>query len=462
MHGCVRATAMRLNQKFVGALKQLHNRHLSYAEGAYVMQAVLFARLRYAMSVAIPSSDLIKRWQTMSNRMLQKSLRSIGISHAVFSAARSAGGMGGKTLLQIRDECVLTLVMSVLNTDTVVAKQLRMALAECEGEAVHGLPVNDPHPTGLETYAGRLRRVLADNDMLIDVRSARRKILPPGQTPRELLGLGYGQEGHLRLKQARVLEIRDVFSCVDRRWKLNESTTRGAGLTAARERLAERRGKRWFLRDDAKAPDGTLLAGYVAAPSRVVEGTEGGLCVVSPNLGWVPRGFGEKAHPEWCPAEDFVWYTDGSFKKDGEEQWVGWATVRDKGGKPDLGGFWNEMGPLGRVGMARPTNNTAELTALNKSVERTPMNATSCEINTDSKSCTTTHAKLRFLTPRAWTRLSTRHEWRLSEALRATRALAARRMAARRTMTRNSSLKRRGTKTLSFVCGSETQTPRRK
>jgi hypothetical protein len=110
--GCSVESFSAMNGKFIQAITQMNNRSISYAVASYVMQAVLYTRLGYGMAVAVPDVEDCRKWQSMANRVLAKALCSQGVKRSVLFAERKYGGMGGKSLLRIRDEVVLTSVMA--------------------------------------------------------------------------------------------------------------------------------------------------------------------------------------------------------------------------------------------------------------------------------------------------------------------------------------------------------------
>ena len=92
MQGASSASFASMNSRYVQALSQLRNRQMSYAEQAYITQAVLHARLSYCMAVVVPSLDEVNRWGKMAMDNLSRALRSKRVAREVLTASRRVGG----------------------------------------------------------------------------------------------------------------------------------------------------------------------------------------------------------------------------------------------------------------------------------------------------------------------------------------------------------------------------------
>ena len=411
--GCRAASYAAMNAQFQAAIQKLYDRNMSFAELSYTIQAVVFARLGYIMTVAIPPDKDVKRWQSQVNALLAKALRSQGIPRAVFAASRRAGGMGCKTIAQIRDEVVLTTVLSLLNeSGSVTGGLLQEAFTIGDSPKVYGCTVNS-RPAGTQWYADRFRGLLHGLDYSL-VRRDADGLAPRGPVPRVALDLERESPAHRSLRRQGMREIRDVVSSNGLIWKPRVTGDGGDGLVLARSGIAApltaRLSGPWAVSRDHE------LTQFVREPYST-QGAEAG--EVLPGLGWVTadvvctRDPVDRARPRTSE-----WWTDGSLKPRGGRSDVGWSAVQGTSGANPGDHAQVEAasisGPLGDVGVDEPTIGTAESYAILQAISASPWdNDRKIDIATDSRACTLTFESLERLTSRKWTRLPNRWIWRM-------------------------------------------------
>ena len=244
--GCSRSAFNALNGKFMGAIHQLHNRGMTFAEIQYTIQAVVYARLAYGMAITVPSDEDCRRWQSSINKILVKALRSHSISRAVLFARPKDGGLGGKTVIQIRDEVVVTTLLAALNdTGSTVAQLLSESLDRGNGDRVQGMRVNGSGE-GMSGFAARVRRVIKGCDIMIARRDRSHDGLV-GPTPREVLGLEYESDAHRKLGRKDATEMSDVIGQTSLAWEFNLRGARREDLINARRRVTVYDRGAWVL-----------------------------------------------------------------------------------------------------------------------------------------------------------------------------------------------------------------------
>ena len=404
--GCSAESFTAMNGKFHQAISQMNSRRCSYSVAAYVMQAVLYARLGYGMAVVIPDTEDCGKWQSMANGVLTKALQAVGLKRAVLFAERQYGGLGGKSLLRIRDEVAVTTVLSLLNgPDSVTARLLQDCLCPPGVGGYFGCAAN-PGGEKVGGFAGRFRTVLQGLDCALLRRDVGRHELS-GPTPREVLGLEYGSPGHNALRRKGVTRLSQLFSLATKEWLIS---TRGPGKTAlvrARRAVTTLVQGKWVL--PPESPITTLLDDE----EKYVLAERGGPAY---GMTWYP----DSCLPVLPPASDSgsaLWYTDGSMKPDFTPAKVGWAAVKASEAMPppidDIPESDVESAALGITGTSCPGVSTAESTGMQHGVRRSAFGADiPVEIRSDSLGCKRTFDRLNRLTSRNWMRLSCRWIWR--------------------------------------------------
>jgi len=403
--GCSVESFSAMNGKFIQAITQMNNRSISYAVASYVMQAVLYTRLGYGMAVAVPDVEDCRKWQSMANRVLAKALCSQGVKRSVLFAERKYGGMGGKSLLRIRDEVVLTSVMALLNgPPTTTAQLLQECLCAPTGDVLYGCGANPGGPP-VEGFAARLRGVLAGVDCMLVRRDVERVELR-GPTPREALDLEYGSPGHVALRRKGIVEVSQCFSPATMVWSVASKGPGREGLINARSGVAQLTADGdWVLSEESPLQE-WVDNGRVIQPA--VEGAQ------AYGLPWLPVGACPVV-PSGPAARDVsLWYTDGSMKPDYSPPRVGWAAVwASELPPPSVSQIHSVSSPMGKTGTEWPGIAAAEATGILQAICESPGGeGGEVRIRTDSKACKNTIAKLPFLTTRQWARLACRWIWR--------------------------------------------------
>ena len=179
---------------------------------------------------------------------LSRALKSTRVPRQVLYASRKVGGMGGKDMRRIRDEAVLTLLLTVLNTPgSTTAAQLEEALLSYGTEKQFGCGVNGDPPETTTYYCDRIARMLKENGMQLQCRTEA-GTRPTSRNTRQVLGLPPGGAGHATLIAKRRMDTRVAFR--GGRWTSTRMDKEGKKeIEEALAKLATQTGKHWTLTD---------------------------------------------------------------------------------------------------------------------------------------------------------------------------------------------------------------------